>query len=250
MKTAVFHSVNSSLYIWGAQTGLLIDGIHRGAEQGFSPMPIAWTEDIKHHRGFFAHINGLLFTHLHGDHFDAGALKIVLSSPTPPLVYGPGVVSATAQATEVFPNLKHLCIGSAHIFALTTPHDGAAFRFVPHESFLIHLDGEYLFVAGDAQLSARQADLLRSYCSAVDAAFLNLYHLASPDGQEFLHVLDPKRVFLYHLPFPEDDQYRVYSMARFLLRNYPNNLPVPEALQHMAWLDDHPSVWFASQIGG
>ena len=39
MNTCIFHSVNSGLYFWDGLAGLLVDGIHAGGEQGFSPMP-------------------------------------------------------------------------------------------------------------------------------------------------------------------------------------------------------------------
>ena len=36
MELQIYHSVNEGLYLWNGTSGLLIDGLHRGREIGFS----------------------------------------------------------------------------------------------------------------------------------------------------------------------------------------------------------------------
>ena len=82
MNTAIFHSVNSGLYFWDGRDGLLIDGIHRGPETGCSSTPPSLRRQLEEGSGLFAHLTGLLFTHLHGDHFDPeGTTRLLALRP-------------------------------------------------------------------------------------------------------------------------------------------------------------------------
>ena len=247
MELAIFHSVNAGLYLWGEGVGLWIDGIHAGTEQGFSVMPSVLADQLGRHTGFFAHTDGLLFTHLHRDHFHPEGLHTALHTPHPPLVYGPQLLESSVRAQELCSGLKQVRMGPAIIYALKTIHDGESSVNDPHESFLLQLSGASIFVAGDALFRAEQADLLRCRCSApVDAAFCNLYQIASPEGQEFLRRLNASRVLLYHLPFPEDDRFCSYPLARSAVRRYPTDLPPLEIPTHMSWLDGHTAPWTTS----
>lgn len=79
--------------------------------------------------------------------------------------------------------------------------------------------------------------LLRCGCSSVESAFINAYQLSSEGGNKFLQILSPKRIFLYHLPFPDDDQYGYYQMRDRSIRNCPQGLPAPEIPPLMQWID-------------
>ena len=129
-------------------------------------------------------------------------------------------------------------MGSAHILTVITEHDGEALRGIPHRSFLVRLGKESIFIAGDAVLCEQQAeDPAGFYGSAVSAAFMNIYQIVSPDGQAFLRRLKPNRIFLYHLPFEEDDRYGYHLLVKQLLHQFPSGLPESELPAHMNWID-------------
>lgn len=244
MNTAIFHSVNAGLYFWDGRNGLLIDAIHEGKNEGLSPMPEFLVEQMRHRSGLFGHLTGVLFTHLHYDHFDADKVQHLEQSMAGLPIYGPNLVKGRLELEIVHPGTYRIVMGDAVIWAWNTRHDGNLFSDAPHQSFLLTLRNEHFFVAGDAALGASDAIRVSNACRGpIKAAFCNLYQLASPDGQAFLYALSPEQVFLYHLPFPGDDPCSYHRLARQVLRNYPANLPPVERLEHMAWLNDKPALW-------
>lgn len=234
----IFHTVNAGLYLHAGETGLLIDGIHQGGSEGCSNMPQELESDMMRHRGIFDNLSALLFTHLHPDHYDKLGVMFVMSGENPPQLYAPGVVEPLIQERPLPLGGRAIQIGQAEIFALETIHDGRCFCHEPHWSFLIRMGGEMIFIAGDALLESDRPEL-RTYLgrAPLEMAFLNYYQLASRGGRDFLQRYAPRRVFLYHLPFPKDDKYHYYSLCQTMLRHYPPNLPLPEILTHMAWID-------------
>ena len=251
MNTCIFHSVNSGLYFWDGMAGLLVDGIHAGREEGFSPMPEFLAGQLARGTGLFSHLDGVLFTHLHGDHFQRQGLLRLLGRPDPPAVYGPGLVENRASIRPIRPGMCRVQMAGAYILARDTVHDGARYRGDPHQSYLIRMGGETFFIAGDAALTAEDgAAFAGFYGGPVDGGFFNLYQLASPQGQDFLRILRPRRIFLIHLPFREDDQYRHRSLARQVARSLPGDLPRAEILPHMAWLDGKAAQWEPEERGG
>lgn len=69
METAIFHVGNAGLFFYRNGTGILMDAIYDGSHVGMSPMPQAWIKDMQEKQGLFEKADGLLFTHLHPDHY-------------------------------------------------------------------------------------------------------------------------------------------------------------------------------------
>lgn len=250
MNTCIFHSVNSGLYFWDGMAGLLADGIHDGPEQGFSPMPAFLAGQLAKHTGLFAHTDGVLFTHLHADHFQRSGLRRLMHDRPDLRIYGPGLPETYASVRPIRPGLCRVQMAGAYILAKDTLHDGAQFREEAHQSYLIRMGGETFFLAGDAALTLEDGAAFSGfYGGKVDAAFCNLYQLSSPEGQECLRLLRPGRIFLIHLPFREDDRYHYRSLARQAARALPKDLPPAEILPHMAWLDGKAAQWEPTEKG-
>ena len=244
MHTAIFHSVDSGLYLWDGENGLLVDGIHQGREEGCSPMPEFLSMQLRRGSGLFAHLTGLLFTHLHRDHYDPERVRHLLRERPELPLYAPGLHSGPAAVRSVRRGEYAVRMGSAYILARDTVHDGERFRGDAHQSYLIRMGGETLFIAGDADLTAEDAAAFSGfYGGAVDAGFFNLYQLSSPQGQDFLRALRPRRIFLEHLPFKEDDRYHYRTLARQVVRSLPGDLPRAEILSHMSWIDGKAAQW-------
>ncbi len=250
MDIRIFHSVNSGLYFWDGIAGLLVDGIHSGKEKGFSSMPEFLAGQLAKRKGLFEHTDGVLFTHQHPDHFQRRGLKYLLDKPKCPCVYGPALPETHALIRFIRSDMCRVQMSGAYILAKDTVHDGQKFHDDPHQSFLIRMGGETFFIAGDAALTAKDAaDFAGFYGGDVDAGFFNLYQLASPCGQDFLRILRPKRVFLIHLPFKEDDCFHYCSLARQVARNFPTDLPKVEILAHMSWVDGKAAHWEQDKKG-
>ena len=239
MNTRIFHSVNSGLYLTDGTCKLWVDGIYDGSEQGFSPMPALLRKQLREHGGLFSQVTSALFTHLHGDHFQREGLSELLCSPRPPKVYGPGLTESSAAVRALHSGVRRIFLPGVQVLAIDTIHDGTPYRKVPHQSYLLYLGGEAFFMAGDAALTpADAADLLEFHSGRVAAGFFNLYQLVSAQGQAFIRLLKPERIFLIHLPFREDDCYHYRSLARQAARNLPEDLPRAEIFPHMSWVHE------------
>lgn len=250
MHTAVFHSVNSGLYLWDGENGLLVDGIHQGREEGCSPMPEFLSMQMRRGSGLFAHLNGLLFTHLHRDHYDPARVHCLLREHPELPFYTPGSHCGPTAVCSVRRGECTVRMGSAYILARNTVHDGERFRGDAHQSYLIRMGGETFFIAGDAALTPEDAAAFSGfYGGEVDAGFFNLYQLSSPQGQDFLRILCPRRIFLEHLPFREDDRFHYRSLARQAARSLPEDLPRVEILPHMSWIDGKAAQWEPHEKG-
>ena len=226
MHLKIYHSVNSGLYLTNGQSSLLIDSIHNGETVGFSPMPTL---------PVFA--KNLLFTHDHPDHFDAKKVS-ALSNRT--MTYCPESALCNTPEIPLQKNLDLLKMDDFLILSLHSVHDCPQYASVPHRSYFIQLENETLFIAGDAAFQKNDADAFLSLePQGVSAAFVNLYQIAHAGSQDFLRKLNPKRVFLYHLPFPEDDVFQIHLSMRSALKKYPSDLPTPEILSHMSWIDNN-----------
>ena len=246
MKTEIFHTVNAGLYLWGANTGILVDGLHRGKAEGFSTTPPQILRQMEVGKGIFSHshLQGMLFTHLHPDHFNGAELSVAAHNIPGAAVYLPGLVKTCPAALEhiTFP------VGNATVTAVPTTHDGALFEADPHCSFLIQLGEECVFIAGDGQPDEELARVVMTLCKApITAVFMNVYQLASLKGRAFLRGVQPERIFLYHLPFPEDDTYSISALSEQLLRRFPKDLPLVEWPEHMAWIDDAAPGWWEKE---
>lgn len=227
MHLKIFHSVNSGLYLTDGHSHLLIDSIHRGETVGFSPMPNSPIIP-----------KNLLFTHSHPDHFDPQKVSLFVGNTA---IYCPDYPLNNISEIPLMKNLDLIKMDDFLILSLHSIHDCPQFASVPHRSYFIQLDNETIFVAGDAAFQKNDADTFLSLePNGVDVAFVNLYQIAHTGSQEFLRKINPDRVFLYHLPFPEDDVFQIHTSMRSALKKYPADLPMPVILRHISWIDNIP----------
>jgi L-ascorbate metabolism protein UlaG (beta-lactamase superfamily) len=244
MQTNIFHTVNAGLYLWDGHSGLLIDGIHDGIEQGFSPMPPFLTKNLNRKTGIFSHVDGLLFTHYHPDHYQPGGVHRLMCAANSPALCGPGLLQYCTKIDYIHSDMYRIELAGSKIFAKRTIHDGERFINDPHQSYLIQNQSDSIFIAGDARLSPADAEAFRMvHDGPVACGFFNLFQLASPEGHAFMNILKPERVFLYHLPFKENDRFHYRSLARQVAHNKPASLPAAEILPHMQWIDHKPAAW-------
>ncbi|KAF5077729.1 hypothetical protein DSECCO2_147640 [anaerobic digester metagenome] len=239
MKTAIFHSVNAALYLFSEKVTLKIDAIHLGKNEGFSIMPPQLERQLKCHTGLFAYTDGYLFTHLHEDHYYKDGLLTALNVPNRPVVYGPGLSQSTALAKRDYTGLKCFTIGNTEVVAIETEHIGNNYSETPHESFFIKFEEETVFIAGDGYIDEKLIIKSAKYSiSSINIAFFNPYQLVQPGCQDFIRKMSPGRVYLYHLPFPQDDVYNYWTIAKRIIKLYPKDLPKLEILSQMAWIDN------------
>ena len=240
MKTSIFYMVNASLYFYFDGTGILVDGVHEGRKKGFSPMPLRTDHDLRMHTGIFSDLRGALFTHLHDDHFDRRRLDYLMQFSGRLSVYGPNLPTSNVHTVPSDSGLVSFMIENARILSIPNTHDGEIYRDEPHRSLCLSSGKESFFVAGDAILNPEELSVFQNDLpSSVTAAFVNMFQASSQEGREYLRRLKPERVFLYHLPFREDDEANYWRWAKQLVRKWPSDLPELEIPEQMNWIEDN-----------
>ena len=227
MSIHIFHTVNAGLYIYNREQGILIDGLHLGGG-GFSETPAAFLARLFAQEEISAGNLALAFTHLHEDHYNPALVRRFLGRYPASGIYLPNPEPQTEQ----------VYFGDFLLTAFPTVHDGASFKDLPHRSFCLQAEGKQLVICGDGIVDAALAFRMQSLCARkTDAVFVNVYQLASSDGCAFLNTLNPDRIFLYHLPFPEDDSCHYREMARRIVlqqsRVLSRPISVPDPMTHI-----------------
>ncbi len=237
----IFHTVNAGLYIDSGRTALLIDGIHEGPSIGMPAMPEGLFKDILFGKGMFSRLDGLLFTHLHPDHYDEDKVLGTVNLRPETGLWGPGLTGHGTEENRDIPGGCAFRIGDLQISAYVTKHSGAAYKDIPHRSFLIRCEesGGSVFIAGDAVFSPDLAGIIKENAGnggTVHAAFINVYQLLEEPSREFLLALAPERLLLYHRPLPGDDTSHYSHLIRYALRHKPLNgytIELPEIMSRI-----------------
>ena len=252
-----YHSFNAALYAATESSGILIDGIFNGKNVGVSDMdPDVYTM-ILGKKGIFANLSGLLFTHLHPDHFDADLTSHLLS--VYPDLSAPGLSRLPGTRQPVSRSELYDLYGTSYagwtldtgkehqiqfedlsVILLPTRHDGDAFKAVPHQSIVISSGSQSWLIVGDAEVNASLAYETSFYAgnSSFTGVFVNPLQVGSPGGKEFLSLLQAQQTYIYHLPLEQDDIFSyartAHSLCVSLRREYPNIFLAP----HMSYI--HP----------
>lgn len=215
MKLQIYHTVNSGLYFWNGKSGLLIDGLHTGKEAGFSNTAERYIQMIEKKEGFFGQMNDLLFTHTHRDHYNKKLADRFLERNPDSFIYGPGLDKKRVQSVLLEKGIWQIRMRDYIIYVFETKHDGKIYEEVPHYSYLVQAGGQRLWVGGDAILMPALADKVKDLCASAGcyAAFVMVYQPGSRLGREFLRNLLPENIYLYHLPYREEDGFCYYHMA-------------------------------------
>lgn len=207
-------------------------------------MPDFLAKQLEHKSGIFRNNNEILFTHLHPDHFDRTGLEHLKKGSSHPLIYGPGLPDSNIREEVLNTNIHQLVLPSGNVLTKNTMHDGEKWKKDLHQSFLVQRYNETWFVAGDADLTEKDAkEFLPFIKENLQGGFFNLYQLCSEQCRAFIRALPFERIFLYHLPFKQDDQYNYAKLARQIARNTPEGLPEIEILSHMTWIDQKQPKW-------
>lgn len=194
--------------------------------------------------GLFAHLTGVLFTHLHHDHYDEEGLESLLHGRPDLPVYGPRLRRGGALVRPIRANLRTVRMGGAYILARDTRHDGARYREDPHQSYLIRMGGERFFVAETPPSAVQTRQTLpastRSRCRQLFATFISW-----PLRRDWTFSAPLRRsgFFCITCRFQADDRYHYRQLAGQAARACPADLPRPERLEHMAWVDGRAADW-------
>lgn len=229
----VFHSVNAGLFYQVEDCGLLIDTLHDGG-RGFSCTPGNILNQIAAHTNVAAKEIHLAFTHLHDDHFSGKQVRDFMRKYPTAKICVPEMWISGVNSDENIRRTYILDLGRFHLTAFPTVHDGKEYAKVPHQSLMLQAAGQQHLLCGDARLDLSLARHVQRACPGdICAAFVNVYQLASKPGQAFLKAICPRHIFLYHLPFKEDDIFSYRKIAISVIMRLPQELKYVQLLEPM-----------------
>lgn len=205
---------NAGVLIEYAGYGLLVDGI-AGDFRGFDGLSQPMFQEILRREGIFASLSGIFFTHCHPDHFDP--------------IRTEQLRTARPGCQFWIPNEKTLsqgCIqcGPFSVYFYETPHMPQDFAQVRHFVLLVTAGEESVYIAADAILDAGlHRGILRQH--RPDYVFVNPVYLAVAETRQFLEELQPRRLFVYHIPSDSSDRNSMRRKAQRSAERYRDSLP-------------------------
>jgi L-ascorbate metabolism protein UlaG (beta-lactamase superfamily) len=257
----IYSLANAGIYLESGDASVMIDGLNKPTAH-FDGISNMCFEDMLAGKGFVGDGTFLLYTHTHQDHFDADKNIIYVKEKKARGIFLPfsdsedyqGLSSCAAEnGTELFSpvfgrdaggkvqiaDFQHnadsaQCTApvcgpdSAQCTDITlkyfaAPHTGREYEGTPHYCLLLELGGYRTFVSGDADHmnGAWQPPVLEN---KIDIAFVNPFFINRKEGRAFIEQMAPSKLFVYHLPPKELDEFRIRSQAAADLRKYGNQL--------------------------
>ena len=217
---------NCGLVFSSGETCLLIDALTQELAP-FYRAPESVRQEIVTGTGAYEKTCGLLFTHLHPDHYDKEAAQAFAQ-------YHPRAALYVPNRRELPP--ERLTVGGFTVELPRVRHTQVAgYGKSTVDAMIISAEGKSVYVASD---SAPEVSLHESVLHGrrMDAAFWNGQYLSHPETRELLLEAAVKN-YIYHIPVDEKDVCGIRrkcerSMARFgaelpdvsLLEQYPSSL--------------------------
>ncbi|WP_027184422.1 MBL fold metallo-hydrolase [Desulfovibrio inopinatus] len=214
---------NAGVMVEQNGTGLLVDGMHHEGGHPFSRVPQSEMASMRDSAPPFEHLDYLLFTHEHPDHFTPGyVLEYLRHRPIQGLLL-PDETGGSADYADLLghvrkQNIPHHTFGlepgqtrhvrlaeHLHITAIGTLHMGPQYQDVRNDCFLVALNGMNILFTGDADHVAEYYENAL-HNVRLDAVFVNPIFYHNPHGQHIINtIFRPRHVIIYHMPFAEDD---------------------------------------------
>lgn len=199
-------TANAGILLNISNAVFLIDGLHNERTVPFCTTPTALLNRIIFGQEEFSHINALLFTHTHKDHYDKECVNLFLQNHNKTAVICPSL-------DEKIIKKKIYQISCVTIEAYELPHEGDEFNNVTHYGYYIYNDSESIFISGDAALNAEP---LLAFLNGrkPKAAVLSFPFITLNKGRQIVEMIDPEVLIAYHLPFEGSDPNRYIESCK------------------------------------
>jgi len=219
---------NAAVFLQYDGVKILIDGLYRDTSGYFSQLPDAVWDGMQKGNGELAHIDYLLFTHSHADHFYAPYLQkylqknevkgYALPCSEDPL-YGCRAISFDREKKAA------LAEGITCRY-LDIRHLDPCYYGVTNRCYLLEAGRKKLLFLGDADYQEEVYQELAE--EEIDVAFVTPVFYNHPTGRKILQErLRVGKIILYHLPFLAEDTMQMGKMAeRDIKRHAREGQPV------------------------
>ncbi|WP_028582594.1 MBL fold metallo-hydrolase [Desulfogranum japonicum] len=232
---------NAGVLVEHKGVGLLVDGIHHEEGHLFSKVTRDDLQHMQQGTGVFTHLDYLLFTHEHPDHFTPGHVLQHIRSRAVKGIILPGESQGSAELRKLYSQARkryipvwsfdvkpgstkqvHLADG-LHVTGIGARHMGPQYASVQNSCFLLTWAGRNLLFTGDADhVTEYFQDALDEV--SLDAVFVNPLFYHNPIGQEIIQdIFCPKAVVIYHMPFEQDDTLPFSYMVESDMKRYAHH---------------------------
>lgn len=227
---------NAGLLVTYEGTTLMIDGIYGRDGHPFSNLsPEVWRAMLRS-EDRFQKVDYLLFTHAHPDHFSPEMTGEFLFHrqvkglflPEPHLVSEERLIE-TLRGRKVPCVILSDATGHAAyqvepgitVRAFRTQHLDRKYWDVPHFCYILTFGDKTILLTADMDYTTETLASIQGL--PIKASFVNpLFLNALAHRKFFKGTLPGEEIFVYHVPFPEDDSLRMLSGLRRSLEAWPS----------------------------
>lgn len=194
--------------------------------------------------GIFKDISYILFTHAHKDHYnEQETLNYVLNNRTKAIfaLQESGKLKKIKKEAknknieiininDAYKREKEKIFKDVKIKYFRIAHSGKQFRHVNNYGYIINIKGITLLHLGDGDFDKETLGKVL-IDEKIDYAFLNFPYVNLPEGREIINkLIKPKKVFIIHLPFQEDDLYNYAAITLKVIERHKQVLPETKVL--------------------
>lgn len=237
-------STNAGLILEYRGTKILLDCIYGPREHPFSNLGIREKQLLFSGQTPYDNVDYLLFTHQHPDHFSPTMVREYLEaeaenehkSKTKKIIF-PLTASQSQQRlistirdrnlsfhglTPSCDNVEIKLTEGITVRPLWTRHLDKKYWDTPHCCYLISFDNRHVLFTADVDYTAETFDRISQL--PLKASFVNpLFFKALSNGKFFKGTLDTESIFIYHIPFTDDDQFGMRASLFRDLDAWPEN---------------------------
>lgn len=237
MKSRIYLIGNAGILIESQGKACLIDGLYDCSGTGFhaSPIPESIYQDLFEKEGKLPKPDYLIFSHCHFDHYSKKLLCTYLAEHRPRAVFLPDqkeslsiledtgnpesirYISGNYEAYQVEKEIE--------ISFIKTRHLGKNFGDTLHFCVILEIFRERFLLTADVDFFSE--DFQRFPHKHFQGIFVNPLFYHHPVGQDILlDIFSTEYIFVYHLPFTEDDQWHLQHMVTKDIERYNSKIPV------------------------
>lgn len=229
---------NAGVLVEHAGIGLLVDGVHHQQGHIFPRVSRSDLMAMRQGTGVFSHLNFLLFTHEHPDHFSPSYVIELIHAREIQGIILPNCNKPSAELRLLLNHIRRKGIpfwslglqpGTTQDIKLThdisvtaigTTHMAPQYQHLANDCFVLHLGDKNLLFTGDG-------DTIGEYYAPalagmdLDAVFVNPLFYHHPLGQEIIDtIFRPRTIVIYHMPHKDQDPMRLALMVKKSRQRY------------------------------